>query len=95
MRKNTVLVLIVLLALAAGCMGSLENYKKEACVDLPNDKVITAIKENCLSCHSDDFNTKEDICSRKTMIIDSVSKGRMPKMGTLYDHYKETIVNWK
>lgn len=77
------------------CYASLENYRKEPCKKLPNETVVTALKENCVSCHRNDFNTKEDICSRKSIIIDAVSKGRMPKMGKLYDHYKKTLVEWK
>lgn len=78
-----------------GCYTSLEQYPKEKCGVLPNDNVVRAIHDNCIKCHTKDFTTKQQICERKSMIIDSVKTGRMPKMGRLYDSYKATILNWK
>ncbi|MBN1497140.1 MAG: hypothetical protein JXA07_10260 [Spirochaetes bacterium] len=78
-----------------GCYASLEDYPKEKCTALPNENVVKAIHDNCIKCHTKDFTTAQDICVRKGMIIDSVKSGRMPKMGKLYDHYRDTILNWK
>ncbi len=96
MKKKFFLFAASLSALCViGCLASLDNYPKEKCAALPNDNVMKAIHDNCIKCHTKDFTTKQDICVRKGMIIDSVKSGRMPKMGTLYDHYKSTILNWK
>lgn len=96
MKKHTYFIAVTAaLAIIAGCLGSLENYTKEPCTQMPNDYVMLALKDNCVSCHKKDFNTKEDVCVHKTRIVDSVTKNRMPKMGKLYPHYKKTLVEWK
>jgi hypothetical protein len=95
MKKLSLIALPVLMSFIMGCMGSLEKYKKEPCTAMPTDAVVAALKDNCVSCHKNDFNTKEDICAAKSLIIDAVAKGRMPKMGKLYPHYRDTLVNWK
>jgi len=96
MNKMKAVILSMLSALCVtGCLGSLENFPREKCVAMPNDNVVKAIHDNCISCHKKDFISKQDICVRKSMIIDAVKTGRMPKMGKLYDSYKNTILSWK
>lgn len=82
-------------AAMVSCLGSLENYPREKCAALPNDSVVKAIHDNCISCHKKDFITRQDICVRKNMIIDAVKTYRMPKMGKLYPEYFKTITEWK
>jgi hypothetical protein len=95
MKKCTTFALVFAVAAMIGCLGSLEKYPKEKCVALPNDSVVTAIHDNCISCHKKDFTTRQDICVRKNMIIDAVKTYRMPKMGKLYPRYFKTITEWK
>ncbi|MBN2158573.1 MAG: hypothetical protein JW807_04190 [Spirochaetes bacterium] len=95
MKTTSVFIAVLAALVMIGCYASLEQYPKEKCGLLPNDNVVKAIHDNCIKCHTKDFKTKQDICARKSMIIDSVKSGRMPKMGKLYDSYKATILNWK
>lgn len=90
----TVSAALVLLMIAS-CTGDLSNYRKEECPKLPSDTLFQAIQDNCIRCHKKDFSTKEGVCAHKTRIIDSVTKNRMPKIGKLYPHYRETILGWK
>lgn len=94
-KKHSAFALFFSAMFIAGCLASLDNYPKEKCAALPNDNVVKAIHDNCIKCHTKDFTTRQDICVRKDMIIDAVKTGRMPKMGKLYDHYRNTILNWK
>ncbi len=87
--------IMIVTALLIGCVTNLDKFSRDPCVAMPNDSVFKAIQDNCIKCHPKDFTTKQDVCARRKMIIDAVSKGRMPKLGKLYDHYKATIVNWK
>ncbi len=95
MKKHLIIAVSLAAAALIGCRASLENYPREKCVALPNDSVFKAIQDNCISCHKKDYTTKQDICSRKNMIIDAVRTYRMPKMGKLYPHYFKTITEWK
>jgi hypothetical protein len=95
MKRKILLFILIAAGLIIGCLGNLEKYPKEKCAALPGDNVVKAIHDNCISCHKTDFTTKQDICVRKNMIIDAVKSGRMPKIGTLYESYKTTILNWK
>lgn len=95
MKQKIIVAALISLAFTISCLGSLEKYKKETCTAMPSDDVVTALRDNCVSCHKHDFNTKEDICAAKSLIIDAVSKGRMPKMGYLYPRYRDILVNWK
>ncbi len=95
MKFRAAVVTVACAVFLAACMASLEKYDREKCAKLPSDAVVKAIHDNCIKCHTKDFTTKEDICVRRGMIIDAVSTGRMPKMGKLYPHYRDTIVNWK
>lgn len=94
-KHHCIAALTVAAALMIGCVTSLDKFTREPCVSMPNDSVFKALQDNCIKCHPRDFTTKEDVCTRKKLIIDAVAKGRMPKMGKLYDHYRETLVNWK
>lgn len=94
-KKHSAFAASFLALCVIGCIASLDNYPKEKCMAVPNDNVMIAIHDNCIKCHTKDFTTKQDICVRKSMIIDAVKTGRMPKMGKLYDHYKNTILGWK
>lgn len=96
MKKiSTVALILICIAGIGACLGSLKEYPKEPCTAIPTDAVMTALKDNCVSCHKKDFNSKEDACAHRAMIIDAVSTGRMPKMGKLWDSYKKTLVEWK
>lgn len=95
MKKASACIVVLAALVMIGCYASLEKYPKEKCFALPNDNVVKAIHDNCIKCHTKDFTTKQQICERKSMIVDSVKTGRMPKMGRLYDSYKATILNWK
>ncbi|HOD16006.1 MAG TPA: hypothetical protein PK307_04455 [Spirochaetota bacterium] len=95
MKHYPAIALTLATAALVGCLASLENYPKEKCAALPNDSVVKAIHDNCISCHKKDFTTRQDICVRKNMIIDAVRTYRMPKMGKLYPHYFKTITEWK
>ncbi len=95
MNRLVIIVACACMICAVSCIPHMENYPKEACVAMPSDALFNAIQVNCIKCHTKDFNTKQDICERKNRIIDAVSTGRMPKMGKLYQEYKDTIVNWK
>lgn len=94
-KQHCIAALVVTAALMIGCVTSLDKFTREPCVSMPNDNVFKTLQDNCIKCHPTDFTTKQDICTRKNLIIDAVAKGRMPKIGKLYDHYRETIVNWK
>ncbi len=95
MQKRIIMASVVCSLFLIGCMASLEKYPREKCGALPNDNVFKAIQDNCVKCHTKDFATKQDICVRKAIIIDSVKTGRMPKMGKLWPSYYKTIVDWK
>ena len=86
MNKNIVMI---------GCMPNLSDLPREKCPALPPDSVVKALNDNCVSCHRKDFTTKQDICARKSMIIDAVKTYRMPKMGKLYPEYFKTLTEWK
>jgi hypothetical protein len=90
-----VAIVVVSVALGIGCNATLKDYPKEKCVSMPSDEVVKAIYDNCIKCHTKDFTTKQEICERKNRIIDAVSTGRMPKIGKLFESYKQTIVHWK
>lgn len=81
--------------IAAGCGASLEKYPKEKCAVRPQERLTKAIHDNCLRCHTRDFATADDICARKSMIIDSVKQGRMPKLGKLSEADRAIILAWK
>jgi hypothetical protein len=95
MKKHIVIALSCAAAVIIGCMPNLESFPKEKCATLPNDSVLKAVHENCISCHKKDFITKQDICARKAMIIDAVKTYRMPKLGKLYPEYFKTLTEWK
>jgi hypothetical protein len=95
MNKQSIAAVSLAAAVLIGCLGNLENYPKEKCTALPNDSVVKAIRDNCISCHKKDFITKQDICARKNQIIDAVKTYRMPKLGKLYPEYFKTITGWK
>ncbi|OHD70614.1 MAG: hypothetical protein A2W19_03505 [Spirochaetes bacterium RBG_16_49_21] len=95
MKKNIILFFCALIFSLIGCLASLKNFPKEPCVTLPSDKLVATIHSDCIRCHTNDYTTKEDICVRKSLIINAVAAGRMPKMGTLPKEDKDIIVNWK
>ncbi len=78
-----------------GCIPNLEKYPREKCTRIPTDNVVQALHDNCIKCHTKDFNTKQDICSRRGLIINAVATKKMPKIGKLWDSYFKTIVEWK
>lgn len=78
-----------------GCIPNLEKFPREKCTQIPSDNVVKALQDNCIRCHKKDFNTKQDICSRRGLIINAVATKKMPKMGKLWDSYFKTITEWK
>ena len=82
-------------AALSGCIPHLEKYPREKCTQIPSDDVVKALHDNCIKCHTKDFNTKPDICSRRGLIINAVATKKMPKIGKLWPSYYKTIVEWK
>ncbi|WP_320040848.1 cytochrome c [uncultured Desulfobacter sp.] len=95
MKKNNLFPIIFFIVfIMVGCTASLESYNRESCKSIPDDKLFNVLQNNCVSCHKKDFQTKLDICSRKTIIIDAVKNGRMPKYGSISENDKNTIIEW-
>ncbi|WP_321494219.1 hypothetical protein [uncultured Desulfobacter sp.] len=95
MKKNKLVpITFFIMFIIAGCAASLENYNRESCKNIPDDQIFNVLKNNCVRCHKNDFQTKFDICSRKTIIIDAVKNGRMPKYGSISENDKNTILEW-
>jgi len=95
MKKSVGVIAVVIIAVIIGCIPNLKNVPREKCAAIPNDAVMKALKDNCIKCHTKDFNTKEDVCKMKSDIIEMVRTKKMPKMGTLWPSYYKTIVDWK
>jgi hypothetical protein len=94
--KKAGFIFVIILALLIGCFfPNLKNVPREKCAMLPDGNVMTALHDNCIRCHSKDFNTKEDVCGLRGRIIEQVRTGKMPKIGKLYPSYFKTIVEWK
>ena len=94
--KVRIMIAVFLSALfLIGCMASLKNYPREKCVSLPDDNVVKVIQGKCTRCHTKDYTTKQDICERKSLIINAVVTDRMPKIGKLTEDEKDTIILWK
>ncbi len=80
----------------SACSGmKLQDYEAEKCAKLPGEKTVNVIKDKCGLCHKGDFATKELICSKKSIITDSVTAGRMPKFGKLSKEELNTILKWE
>ncbi len=97
MKQNSLIMFLAAALLFTACSGigiKLKEYPKEQCTKQPGDKTVAVINDKCGLCHSGDFATKELICERKTIIIDSVSAKRMPKFKTLTENELKTIVKW-
>jgi hypothetical protein len=96
MKVKIFFALVVTVLFIFACSGvKLQKYPSESCVKLPGNKTVSIIKDRCSLCHKGDFATKESICARKGLIIDSVSAGRMPKFGSLKESELKTIVKWE
>ncbi len=83
MRQCIIILSIAVIAGLSGCSPKLTKYTKDQCRENPSPQVLAAVDDNCMMCHKKDFATPEEICARKTVIIDSVVNGRMPKFGSL------------
>jgi hypothetical protein len=95
MKKSMGFIAVLIIAVIIGCLPNLKDVQREKCKAMPNDNVMKAIKDNCIKCHTKDFNTKEDVCALKGDIIEMVRTKKMPKMGTLWPSYYKTFVDWK
>ncbi len=95
MKGKKAFISAVVCAVMIGCIPNLKNVPKEKCTAMPNDNVVKAIHDNCIKCHTKDFNTKEDVCRLRSDIIEMVRTKKMPKIGTLWPSYYKTIVEWK
>ena len=91
--KGAVLIIIFIIT---GCSGvKLSQFTKESCQTPPGNTTLKIIQKKCMLCHKGDFSSPAEICSRKGMIIDSVSSGRMPKIGSLSVEERNDLINWK
>lgn len=96
MKLKPCILLIAAAIMFSACSGmKLQNYPSEKCAKLPGDKTVSVIKDRCSLCHKGDFSTKERICERKSIIIDSVTAKRMPKFGKLTEDQLNTILKWE
>jgi hypothetical protein len=95
MKKYIGIATLLSITLLIGCTANLKDIPRESCAAVPNDKVLKAINDNCIKCHAKDFSKKEDVCSLKGVIQESVRTKKMPKMGTLYPEYYQTFMDWK
>ncbi len=105
MKARVLFVLLITTSFIYACSGiKLQNYPSQSislpparrpCAQLPGNATVSVIKDRCSLCHKGDFKTKESICARKSIIIDSVSKGRMPKFGKLKESELKTILKWE
>ncbi len=96
MKFKPFFALIITALLLSACSGiKLQDYEAEKCAKLPGEKTMSVIKDRCGLCHKGDFATKELTCSRKAIITDSVTAGRMPKFGKLSDEELKTILKWE
>ena len=96
MKMKLFLLLIITAMLIPACSGlKLQQYPSEPCAKLPGDKAFSVIQDRCSLCHKGDFATKEVTCSKKSIVIDSVSAKRMPKFGNLSEEELSTIVKWE
>lgn len=93
--KNAGFISAIVLILLIGCIPNLKDVPRENCVQMPDDSVMTALRDNCIKCHTKDFNTKQDACGLRGRIIEQVRTGKMPKIGKLWPSYYKTIVEWK
>jgi hypothetical protein len=88
--------LVITALILSACSGmKLQDYEAEKCAKLPGENTLSVIKDRCGLCHKGDFATKELTCSRKAMITDAVSAGRMPKFGKLSKEELNTILKWE
>lgn len=95
MKKSMGFIAVLIFAIIIGCIPNLKDVPREKCAAMPNDNVMKAIKDNCIKCHTKDYNTKEDVCRLRSDIIEMVRTKKMPKIGTLWPSYYKTIVEWK
>ena len=96
MKFKLFFTIIITALILSACSGmKLQNYEAEKCTKLPGEKTVSVINDRCGLCHKGDFATKELICSRKAMITDAVTAGRMPKIGKLSDEELKTILKWE
>ena len=95
MKKNISVFILGISLLLISCSASLEKFQKEECQALPGDKTFNIIQANCLRCHGNDLNTKENICAYKTIVLDVVESGKMPKFGSLSDADKKALLDWQ
>ncbi len=96
MRKKPLLILLITNLILTACSGlKLQDYQSENCAKMPGEKTVTIIREKCFLCHKGDFATKELICSRKTIITDAVTSGRMPKLKKLNKEQLDIFLKWE
>jgi len=96
MKFKPFFILIATALILSSCSGLvLQDYPVETCAKLPGEKTAGVIKDKCSLCHKGDFASKELICSKKSIIIDSVTSGRMPKFKKLSDDELKTILKWE
>jgi len=95
MKRHVAFISIIFLGVVMlACSAKLSTFTKEACVTPPNDALIAVIKDKCNLCHAKDFPSREEICSRKGLIQESVKSGAMPKFGSLSPAEKSLILDW-
>lgn len=96
MKVKKFTALIISTVIFTACAGiKLQDYPAESCAKLPGEKTMSVVKDRCGLCHKGDFATRELTCSRKALIIDSVTSKRMPKFGNLNEEALNTILKWE
>lgn len=94
MIKSGLIICITAAIIATGCSPKLTRYPRDECRETPSQQILQAIDDNCMMCHKKDFSTPQDICARKSLIIDAVTKGRMPKFGSLNKEDFRMLSKW-
>lgn len=95
MKNISLTILLIASVILSACSGlKLQKYPSETCTKLPDEQTFKVIIDKCSLCHSKDFETKELICARKSMITDAVQSGRMPKFKKLSGEELKIILKW-
>ena len=95
MKNISLTILLIASVILSACSGlKLQKYPSETCTKMPDEQTFKVITEKCSLCHKKDFETKELICARKSMITDAVQSGRMPKFKKLSDEELKIILKW-